>query len=326
MFDVVCVGNMCADILLKPVNEFPEKGKLELIDMVRLQIGGCASNSAIDLARIGINTALIAKVGADGFGSFLKEFLELEHVDISGLKIDKTAGTSTSVVAISDDGERSILHCMGVYSNFSLKDIDLDIVKNTKVLFIAGIFLMPMFDGYGAEELLKMAKSAGVICCMDTAWDSTGQWMRKIEGSLKYLDWFMPSLDEAVKLAQEESLEGITDFFAAKGVKNSIIKLGAQGCYVRPQRENGFFISAYENIKVVDTSGAGDSFCAGFITGLVKGWDLKTCAEFANAVGAHCVMKMGTTSGIKPMKEILEFMKIYKRSDFYESKISTCIF
>lgn len=309
MFDVVCVGNMCADVLIKPVNRMPEKGKLELIDMVRLQTGGCASNSAVGLSRIGVKTALIGKIGDDGFGSFLKETFKAEKVDISGLKVDPSASTSTSVVPISDDGERSILHCIGVYSSFSFDDIDLEIVKNSKVLFIAGVFLMPQFDGGGTEKLLRLAKASGVTCCMDTAWDSTGKWMEKIEGSLKYLDWFMPSYDEAVQLTGKDSAEDIACCFASRGVKNSVIKLGAKGCFVKPYENSGFFVPAVKNIHAIDTSGAGDSFCAGFIAGLLKGWEPEACAGFANAVGACCVMEMGTTTGIKSLDEILEFMK-----------------
>lgn len=309
MYEVVCVGIMCVDVLARPIDHLPDKGKLDLIDNIQMQVGGCASNAAIDLAKLGINVAMLAKTGDDGFGRFIMETLKSEKVDTIGIVIDKSVQTSASVVAISPDGERSILHCLGSNSKFSYKDVDIHIVKNSKVLFIAGTFLMPEFDGAGAEKILKLAGDNGVICCMDTAWDSTNQWMDKIEASLKYLDWFMPSYEEAVRLGGKDKPEDIAEVFISKGVKNVVVKLGKDGCYVKPQGEPGFYAPAYNDIKVLDTSGAGDSFCAGFITGLVKGWDLKMCAKFANAVGSHCVMEIGTTTGIKPMNEILDFMK-----------------
>ena len=88
-----------------------------------------------------------------------------------------------------------------------------------------------------------------------------------------------------------------------------MIKLGSKGCYVKHKDSEGIQIATYEKVPVVDTSGAGDSFCAGFLAGLAKGWEIRKCAQFANAVGSHCVMSLGTTTGIKPMKDILSFME-----------------
>ena len=99
---------------------------------------------------------------------------------------------------------------------------------------------MPSFDGAGTEKLLKEAKQAGVLCCLDTAWDSTGQWMKKIEGSLPYLDWFMPSFDEARELSGKTAPSEMADLFLAKGVRNVIIKIGKDGCFVKPGNEKGF--------------------------------------------------------------------------------------
>lgn len=314
MPEVACVGVLCADALAKPVDSLPKKGKLELVKNLQLEIGGCAANAAIDLAKMGIDTALVGKIGDDGFGRFLSDTLKREKVDISGLKVDRSVPTSASIVVIDGDGERSILHCLGSNAQFSYEDVDFAIVQKSKILFIAGLFLMPEFDGAGAERLLMEAKQAGVLCCADTAWDSSGQWMKKIEGMLKYMDWFMPSFDEAQELSGRNQPSEIAEVFISKGVRNVVIKLGEDGCYVKPENMDGFTVPAYRDIKVVDTSGAGDSFCAGFIAGLVKGWDVEKCARFANAVGAHCVMQIGTTTGIRSMDEMLEFMSVREKS------------
>jgi sugar/nucleoside kinase (ribokinase family) len=311
MYDVACVGILCADVLAKPVDKLPEKGKLGLIDQLQLQIGGCASNTAIDLAKLGIKSVMFGKIGADGFGKFLQETLQYKGVDISGLHVDKTIQTSASVVLIGRDGERSIIHCLGSNSKFSFEDINIALLKQSKILFIAGTFLMPQFDGAGAEKLLKLAKDVGRVCCMDTAWDSTGQWMNKIEGTLQYLDWFMPSYEEAKELSGKTEPAAIAEVFKGKGTKNVVIKLGKDGCYVKPEHDQGFYTPTYADVAVIDTSGAGDAFCAGFLTGLVKGWDIQACARFANAVGTHCVMAIGTTTGIKSLAETLTFMQTH---------------
>jgi sugar/nucleoside kinase (ribokinase family) len=100
--------------------------------------------------------------------------------------------------------------------------------------------------------------------------------------------------------------------FRTKGAKNIVIKLGKDGCYVKPEYDQGFYTPTYLDVEVIDTSGAGDAFCAGFLTGLAKGWDIRECARFANAVGTHCVMAIGTTTGIKTLEQIVSFMEKHK--------------
>jgi sugar/nucleoside kinase (ribokinase family) len=311
MSEIVCVGILVADVLGKPVDSLPEKGKLGLVEKMSLQIGGCAANFVIDLAKLGLKTTIIGKIGDDNFGKFILDTLNSENVDVTGLKIDKNVSTSASMVMISGDGERSILHSFGANAKFGFDDINLDVVKNSKILLIAGTFLMPDFDGEGTQKLLKYAKEHNVLCCMDTAWDSKGQWLKKIEPSLQYLDWFMPSYDEASEMSSKTDPEEITQFFHSLGVKNIIIKLGNEGCFVKPENVKGYRVPAFDKVNVIDTSGAGDSFCAGFIAGLYKGWDIAECAKFANAVGAHCIMQIGTTTGIKSIRGTLEFIRDY---------------
>jgi len=312
MSDIVCAGILVADVLGKPVDSLPEKGKLGLVEKMSLQIGGCAANFVIDLAKLGLKTTIIGKIGDDNFGKFLLDTLNSENVDVTGLKLDKNVSTSASMVMISGDGERSILHSFGANAKFSFDDINLELIGKSKILLIAGTFLMPDFDGEGTEKLLKYAKENGVICCMDTAWDSKGQWLRKIESSLQYLDWFMPSYDEACEMSGKKIPEEIALFFRSEGVKNVIIKLGHEGCFVKQDDQKGYQVPAFNKVKAIDTSGAGDSFCAGFIAGLYMGWDIPECARFANAVGAHCIMQIGTTAGIKSMEETLRFIRNYK--------------
>jgi sugar/nucleoside kinase (ribokinase family) len=312
MSDIVCVGILVADVLGKPVDRLPEKGKLGLVENMSLQIGGCAANVVIDLAKLGLKSTVIGKIGDDNFGKFLLETLNSEKVDVKGLKLDKNVSTSASMVMISGDGERSILHSFGANAKFCFDDINLDVVKKSKILLIAGTFLMPDFDGDGTGKLLKFARENNVLCCMDTAWDSKGQWMIKIESSLKYLDWFMPSYDEAREMSGQINPEEMAQFFHSQGVKNVIIKLGNEGCYLKPENRNGYFVPAFNKVQVIDTSGAGDSFCAGFIAGLYNGWEIAECAKFANGVGAHCIMQIGTTAGIRSVDETLKFIRDYE--------------
>ena len=315
MAELICVGILCIDALGKPVDSLPEKGKLKLVDDIALEVGGCAANVSIALAKIGLDVTVIGRIGKDKLGEIVLDVLKRENVDVTALKIDASISTAASLVMISSDSERSIVHAMGANRYFCFEDIDLDIIRNARILLIAGTFLMPGFDGHGTEKLLKFARENHVICCMDTAWDSTGMWMDKIQNCLPYLDWFMPSYEEACQLSHKTDVEEMAKFFMSKGVKNVIIKLDQQGCFVMTQKDNGIIIPSFKGIQVKDSSGAGDSFCAGFMAGLYHQWDVRKSALFANAVGAHCVMEIGTTTGVKTMDEILTFIKNYEAGD-----------
>ena len=308
---IACIGILCADIMGKTIDQLAEKGKLSLVDSISLHAGGCAANVAMALSKIGLPPAIIGKVGDDSLGNYLINTLKNESINVEGLQIDSQVSTSASMVMISDDGERTIIHSLGANKEFSYDSIDLEIISRSKILLIAGTFLMPSFDGEGTVKLLKFANEKGVLCCLDTAWDASGQWMSKIENSLAYLDWFMPSYDEAVKLTGQTNPHDIAEDFIQRGVKNVVIKLSNKGCFIKPALEQGYMVPSFSNVQVIDCSGAGDSFCAGFIAGLSMGWDIRKCAVFANAVGAHCVMEIGTTTGIKSMAEILKFIDQY---------------
>lgn len=306
-FDVCCVGHMCTDVLIRPVNELPRRGELALVQSVHVRNGGCAMNTAIGLARLGIKTAMAGKVGDDEFGSFLSNVLQKEGVNTRGLLKENGAMTSASVVTIDNSGERSILHCLGTNGTLCYEDIPVDIVMQSKILFIGGTLLLPRFDGTDAARLLKEAQAAGVITAMDTAWDASGRWMEAVAPALAYLDWFLPSVEEAEQLVGTRDPEKLCRSFSERGVKNIVIKMGEDGCLVKPQGEEAFIIPVYPAEKV-DTAGAGDAWCAGFLAGLVKKCDAEFAAKLGNAVGAQCITEAGTTAGLKSYGTTLRFM------------------
>ena len=309
MFDVACIGIIVADIIAKPVDDIPASGRLELIDTVELHTGGCAANAAINMAKIGLNVTLGGKIGNDFFGSSISHMIKSEGVDISGVVAGKKSITSSSIVLSHSSGERSFLHCFGANAEFKDTDINLEIINEANIIFIAGALLMPAFDGESCAKVLEYAKKSGKYTVMDTAWDSQGRWMEVIKPCLRFIDYFIPSYEEAAKLSGKENPEEIADYFLSQGVKVAVIKLGKDGCFIKTKGNNKHTIPTYAHIKAVDTTGAGDSFAAGFITGLVKGWSLYDCGRFANAVGAHCVMSIGASSGIRKLEEIQEFMR-----------------
>ncbi len=310
MIDVACIGILVADVIAKPVDALPAPGMLERIQSIEMFSGGCAMSAGIDMSKIGLKTAVLGKIGDDRFGEFLKNVLLENDVNIEGLVVDPASQTSASVVLSSQGGERTFLHCVGANATYDYADVNFDVIEKSNIVFIAGTMLMDAFDGEVAAKVLKKAKEMGKLTVLDTAWDAKGRWMEVLKPCMPYIDVFLPSIDEAIQLAGGKTdLKEIADTFFGYGVGKVAIKNGKAGCYLRESREaEGVFLPAY-HVKAVDTTGAGDSFCAGFITGLAKGFSFAECGRFANAVGAHCVSAMGATTGIKPMADILKFME-----------------
>jgi Sugar kinases, ribokinase family len=310
MFDVACIGILVADSITKTMDEIPEKGTLKLIDNIALFSGGCAMNAAIDLAKLGANTALIGIVGNDGYGDFLKAELTRHGVNLDGLVTSKSIGTSASVVLLGSNAERTFLHYAGANAIFTERLIDYHIIENSKIVFVGGCMLMPTFDGEECAILLQKAKFLGKTTVLDTAWDDTGRWMELLQPCMPLIDYFIPSIDEAQKLSGKTDPAEIADVFFDMGVKSVVIKLGKHGCYMRETRlSEGKTLPTYNQFKAVDTTGAGDSFCAGFLYGLAKELPMEECVRLANAVGTHCVMATGATTGIKSYDDMITFME-----------------
>ena len=307
IFDVVCLGIMVADVLARPVSRLPERGKLDLVDRMELHTGGCAVNTGIALAKLGIRTAVMGKVGEDGFGDFVINTLHRNGIDTSGVVRDHVANTSGTMVMIGPDGERSFIHYMGANAELRQADVNMDIVKRGRILHIAGHNLMSKFDGPDAAAVLQAAHKLGVQTSLDTAWDATGRWLRLVEPCLPHVDYFVPSIEEARMIAGREDPADVARFFLDYGIKVVALKMGEAGCYVTDGRQ-AVRLPAYP-VQPVDTTGAGDSFAAGFLAGIIQGWDLEQTARFANAVGAMCVTSIGATSGVRSLKETLAFME-----------------
>jgi sugar/nucleoside kinase (ribokinase family) len=304
--DVLCLGILVADIVAKPIEEMPGKGKLQLVDTMELHTGGCASNAGYDLNKLGVSTGLMGKVGMDGFGDFFIKYMEDSGLDTRGIKRTSSTNTSATMVMVSADGERTFFHYLGANGELCYDDIDPDILREAKILHIAGAFLMPKFDGESTARVLKQARDLGITTSLDTAWDSRGNWMSLLEPCLHHLDIFMPSIEEARMVTGKEEPPEIADFLMSYGIGTVALKMGEQGSYIRT-RDWEMYVPIFE-VKTVDATGAGDAFAAGFLAGVSKGWGHREAAKLASAVGACCVTAMGATAGVKNWQETLSFM------------------
>jgi Sugar kinases, ribokinase family len=304
--DILCVGQLVTDILVRPVDSVDFNVDTKRVDQICVKNGGDCLNTAIDLAKLGNNVGFAGKVGDDSFGDFLVKTIKEFDIDLCGLKIETGASTASVIVLINDKGERAFLYHGGTNDTFQYGDIELSLVDECQIVHVGGTFLLPGFDGEGAADLFQLAKTKKKLTSMDVTWDTTGRWLSIIKPCLKYLDYFMPSYNEAKLITGKEDPEDIAEFLQKEGVETVIIKLGKNGCYSKGSGE-GFYFPAYD-VNVVDTTGAGDSFVSGILTGLMKKWDLKSCVRFASAVSALCIQQLGATTGIPGFNEVMNFI------------------
>ncbi len=307
MPDIACLGVLVADLLARPVDGLPPKGRLGLVDRMELHVGGNAANTGIDLARLGVSVATLGKVGADGLGDFMVRTLKDAGVDIRGIARDPTVGTSGSMVLISADGERTFIHYLGGNAEYRLEDVNWDALIDAKILHVTGALIMPALDGPPMATLMRQARGRGILTGLDTCWDATGRWAETLGPCLQYADYFLPSISEAQAVSGRKEPKDVALALRDAGVKTVGLKLGEDGCYILSD-EGVLRVPAFR-CEAVDGTGTGDAWNAGFLTGVLHGWDLERTARFANAMGAQCVQAIGATAGVKSMDETLAFLE-----------------
>lgn len=306
MPEVTTVGVLVADIIVHPVDEWPERGRLALVRGIEMRSGGLAHTTGVTLARLGVPTAVVGRVGNDPFGTFLIDVLTQHGID-AHVRRDTGAPTSATVVLVAGGGERSFLHQVGANGRLVEADVDQDLLSRTRVLHLGGFFILPSLDGAPAARILQRARAAGCRTSLDTAWDASGRWMSTLTPCLPHLDILFGNQDELAEVAGTRDPEVIAATLRRAGAGTVVVKLGEDGAYADGPGWRGR-VPAFA-VNVVDTTGAGDAFCGGFLAGELAGWDLETTTRFANAVGALCVTALGGTTGVRTMSETYQFME-----------------
>ncbi len=305
--DVVTLGIACADVMVRPIETFPERARLTLVPHLELHLGGLAGVTATVLCQLGAGAAFIGCVGLDGFGDYVIQAMSSQGVDVSRVRRTPECGTSATVVLIAEDGERTFLHHLGANVVISERDVDFDLVTRAKVLHWGGPSITPGLDGAPIGRIFRKAHDLGVKTSMDTCFDGKGIWFPNIEHALPHLDVVMSSLEEARCYTGKQEPEEIADAYRSFGVETVMVKLGGQGLFVKDSR-SACHIPAHK-VNVIDTTGAGDAACGGFLYGYIRGWDLRRCGRLANAVGGLTVQQMGGAEAIHSLDETLAFME-----------------
>jgi len=303
---ILCVGQLVADILVKPVDSIDFSVDTKRVDLITVKGGGDSYNTATALAKLDQPVKFVGKCGCDSFGDLLYANARDAGIDVSSIVRDPSCDTSAVIVALNPEGERVFLYYGGANDTFTYGDIPPDALDGCGIVHVGGTYNLPLFDGEGAARLFALAQSRGILTSMDVTYDVSGRWLEIIRPCLPHLDYFMPSAGEARMITGRSSPEEMAAFLLDLGVRNVVIKLGGEGCYLQNEHTS-FYTPAFE-VEVADTTGAGDCFAAGFLTGLSQRWNLERCAQFACAVAAMCVTQVGATTGVPTFPEIEKFI------------------
>ncbi|CAH2772543.1 MAG: Ribokinase-like protein [uncultured Caballeronia sp.] len=175
---------------------------------------------------------------------------------------------------------------------------------DARIIHVGGTGLFKAFDGELTVSLLRRAKALRRTTTFDLI-QATPETIALVEPCLPHIDYFVPNIDEASEMAGTTRVPAVAEFFRARGVRNGILTLGAHGVYVAPEHEEAFHLPAFD-IRVSDTTGCGDSFTAGIIVGLTKGWSLKESARFASAIAAKVAMGLGSQGKLTSFEDTLQ--------------------
>ena len=304
--DVLCLGILVADIVLSGAETPPAPGAIKSVASLAMITGGCAANTSVALARLGLRAAAVGKVGDDGFGSFLLSALAGEGVNTAGITVSRETATSAAVAYVYPGGERGFWSFPGANDAVRTDEIDPDLIRSTRVLHIAGTPMLRGFNGEPCARLMCWARANGIVTSLDTIHHQDGDYHLLVGAELRETDIALPSYDEAVKLTGETDPALAARSLHDYGPRIVAIKLGADGCYVSTG-ERGEYIPSFM-AAVTDTIGAGDAFVAGFLAGYLRGCDPFACGRWGNAVGAQCVSGVGASAGIRGLDYTLNML------------------
>lgn len=305
-FDFTAVGFLVLDVLGRYTEELPPPGGATFIDEITMTVAGTAGGTAVDCAILGLKGQIAARVGRDPMGEFLLRQMGQAGLDTRLVQQDDAVQTSCSLLPIRSSGARAAFFVPGTSKSFAPTADQLNQILDAEIIHLGGTGLLDAFDGAPSEDLLQRAKAMGRTTVFDLIL-ATPETFKKVEPLLPHIDYFVPSIDEASAMAGTNEPADVARWFKEKGVKNAVLTLEGDGVYVDPAEGQAFRLPAHE-IDVVDTTGCGDSFTAGIIAGLTKGWHLKECAQFANTVAAHVAMGLGSQGKLKSFDETREAM------------------
>lgn len=305
--DVLCAGIIVADHVCTPISHLPGAGELVMAERMLLTLGGCAANTAVDLAKMEVATTVAGRVGADLFGRIVADMLNEARVDVAGLKAVSGVDTSQTLIVNVTGQDRRFIHTFGANAGFVAGDIPSAMIGKCKVLYVGGFLLMSKLLGSELARIYAEARRQGVQTFLDVVTPPDVDYVQQLEPVLPHVDAFHANTDEARIILGELDPLKQAQTLHRMGAKTAVITMGGDGCVLvneKVQLRAGTF-----PIEFVDGSGGGDAFDAGFIYGMLHHMSTEDCLRYASALGASCVRAIGTTPGVFTRSECEEFLK-----------------
>jgi sugar/nucleoside kinase (ribokinase family) len=280
--DVLVLGEINPDVIVRGADPRPQFGQVELlVDAIELVVGSSSAIFACGAARLGLRVAFVGVVGDDAMGRFMLDALGARGVDVSACRVDPAVPTGASVI-LAGDTDRAILTAPGTVPLLRDDDIPATLLDRARHLHVGSVFLLDALRPRLAERFAA-ARRAGITTSFDCNWDPRGTWDGGLRQILGQADVFLPNAAEAKRIMGREPVEDAARALVALGPRVVAVKLGVDGALAAEPDGTITRVPAIA-VDAVDTTGAGDSFDAGFLAAWLAGRPVRDCL----AVGVAC--------------------------------------
>jgi ribokinase len=290
MPQVVTLGDINVDIIAS-LARYPSPGGDGLAERVEIHSGGSAANTATVLASFGLDVGIIGRVGRDFFAAQALASLARAGVDLSCIQLDDEVTTGMMFIPVTPDGERTMFGYRGANSRLESGLLDEGYIAQADVFHFSGYALLTELQRSAARRAVEMAHRAGVTISLDLGLEAAAMVPEEVKALLPLVDLIFPSQSEVRHLTGSGDVRQAVRALSEYGVKTVVLKLGERGCAVGTEGE--FFSVPAFAVEVQDTTGAGDSFDAGFILGRLWGLGARPSAILANVLGALAASAVG---------------------------------
>jgi sugar/nucleoside kinase (ribokinase family) len=303
---IVVVGELNVDLIVSGLTAFPSPGREILASGMRVVLGSSSAICAAGLARLGAQVGFVGKVGKDYYGDLVIDQLHELGVDTSRVIRDGTVPTGVTI-SLTSPQDRALITYLGCIPHLRVEDIDLSILGRYHHLHVGSYFLQRGLRP-GLLRLFGHARRTGLTVSLDTGCDPQGEWgTNDLPALLEQVDLFLPNETEAQAIAGVEGVEAALRGLA-KRARLVVVKLGPSGA-MSLHGEQVIHSPAFR-VDVVDATGAGDSFNAGFIYAyVIRGDQLAKALSFANACGALSTTGLGGTAVQPTVEQALAFLE-----------------
>jgi sugar/nucleoside kinase (ribokinase family) len=309
---VFSVGVHILDILGRPVDSIPPGQTSVLLEEIRATAAGTAAGPSVDLARLGVRAFSCGAIGDDALGDLLLALLNKEGVDTRYVIRKRGQRTSATILPIRPNGERPALHAPGATQMLEPGDLtaeifDLAATSGTQpVLHIGGPDALGPFAGEPLQALARAAKERGFLVTLDVLRVGDASTFDRLRPLLAVCDWFMPNEDQLRQFTGEADLSKAMAAARAAGAAGVAVTRGPAGCSL-DCGDRVIDVPAIE-VPVLDTTGCGDAFDAGFITALLTGCDCEQAAWLAVTCGALVATGLGSDAGLTSLDTALDLL------------------